>query len=146
MSASQQPWSPGYNRIEDFLATPRRPRNLPAPRSNPLRDLVSQKSRASEAIRERRRVQELKNELPSIIQERVGEQIDRLESRLLTEVKEIGQRAIEESTTVISKQLNGRIEVLEKVSKIQTETLNTLRDSSQVAEQKVSQVVNQMEW
>ena len=127
------------------MATPRRPRALSAPKSNPVRDLVSQKSRALEAARERRRVQELKSELPSIIQERVGEHIDRLETRLLTEVKEIGQRAIEESTTAISNQLNGRIETLEKVSKLQTETLATLRDSSKLAEHKVSQVVTQIE-
>ncbi len=127
------------------MATPRRPRNLPAPRPNPLRDLVSQKTRATDAARERRRVQELKSELPSIIQERVGEQIQKLETRLLTEVKEIGQRAIEESTAAISEQLSGRIETLEKVSAMQTKTLAGLRDSSEVAERKVSEVVDQIE-
>ena len=127
------------------MATTRRPRNLPAPKPNPLRDLVTQKSRAAEAARERRRVQELKSELPSIIQERVGEQIQKLENRLLTEVKEIGQKAIEESTAAISEQLNDRIETLEKVSEMQTQTLATLRDSSEIAERKVSQVVDQIE-
>lgn len=127
------------------MAPPRRPRNLPSPASNPLRDLVRHKSRAAEAARERRRVQELKSELPSIIQERVGEQILKLESRLLTEVKEIGQRAVEESTAAISEQLNGRIETLEKVSALQTKTLAGLRDSSEIAERKVSDVVDQIE-
>jgi len=127
------------------LATPRRPRNLPAARPNPLRDLVTQKSRAVEAARERRRVQELKSELPSLIQDRVGEQIQKLETKLLTEVKEIGQRAIEESTAAIGHQLSGRIETLERVSAMQTETLESLRDSSQVAERKVSAVVSQIE-
>jgi uncharacterized coiled-coil protein SlyX len=138
--------APSYNYLEETLATPpRRPRNLPAPKTNPLRDLVSQKSRAADAARERRRVQELKSELPSIIQERVGEQFQKLENRLLTEVKEIGQRAIEESTAAISEQLSGRIETLEKVSAMQTQTLAGLRDSSEVAERKVSEVVDQIE-
>jgi uncharacterized coiled-coil protein SlyX len=127
------------------LATPRRPRSLPAPKSNPLRDLITQKNRSVEAARERKRVQELKNELPSIIQERVGDQIQKLEDRLLTEVKEIGQRAVEESTAVISQQLNGRIETLEKASAMQTQTLASLSDSSRIAESKVSQVVSQIE-
>ncbi len=127
------------------MATPRRPRSLPAPKSNPLRDLITQKNRSVEAARERKRVQELKNELPSIIQERVGDQIQKLEDRLLTEVKEIGQRAVEESTAVISQQLNGRIETLEKASAMQTQTLASLSDSSRIAESKVSQVVSQIE-
>ncbi len=127
------------------MATPRRPRNLPAPRPNPLRDLVTQKSRATDAARERRRVQELKSELPSIIQERVGEQIQKLESRLITEVQELGQRAMEESTNALTEQLSGRIETLEKVSAMQTQTLASLRDSSQEAERKVSAVVSHIE-
>jgi hypothetical protein len=127
------------------LATPRRPRNLPAARPNPLRDLVSQKTRAAEAARERRRVQELKSELPSIIQERVGEHIQKLETKLLSEVKELSQRTIEQSTAAISNQLGGRIDTLEKVSQLQTETLESLRDTSRMAEQKVSSVVEQIE-
>jgi hypothetical protein len=127
------------------LATPRRPRGLAAPKSNPLRDLVTQKSRSIEIARERRRVQELKTELPSLIQERVGNQIQKLETRLLTEVKEIGQRAIEESTAAISEQLNGRIETLEKVSAMQTHALAGLTDSSRTAERKVGEVVAQIE-
>jgi len=127
------------------LATPRRPRNLPAARQNPLRDLVTQKNRAAEANRERRRVQELKSELPSIIQDRVGEHIQKLETKLLSEVKELSQRTIEESTAAISNQLSGRIETLEKVSQMQTETLESLRDSSQIAERKVSDIVTQIE-
>src|ERR1035438_6226397 len=105
MPDPQQSWSPRYNRTEDSLATPRRPRNLPALRPNPLTDLVTQKTRAAEAARERRRVQELKSELPSIIQERVGEHIQKLETKLLSEVKELSQRTIEESTAAISHQL-----------------------------------------
>ncbi len=127
------------------MATPRRPRSLPAPRPNPLRDLVTQKTRATDAARERRRVQELKNDLPSIIQERVGEQIQKLETRLITEVQELGQRAMEESTNALTEQLSGRIETLEKVSALQTQTLASLRDSSEEADRKVSAIVNQIE-
>jgi len=110
-----------------------------------LRDLVTQKTRAADTIRERRRVQELKSELPSIIQDRVGEHIQKLETKLLSEVKELSQRTIEESTAAISNQLSGRIETLEKVSQMQTETLETLRDSSQIAERKVGDIVTQIE-
>ena len=137
--------SSSYNRLEDLLATPRRPRNLPAARPNPLRDLVTQKARAADANRERRRVQELKSELPSIIQDRVGEHIQKLETKLLSEVKELSQRTIEESTAAISSQLSGRIDTLEQVSKMQTDTLESLRDSSQIAERKVSDIVTQIE-
>lgn len=127
------------------MDTPRRPRNLPAARPNPLRDLVAQKHRAAEAIKERRRVRDLKSELPSIIQDRVGEHIQKLESKLLSEVKELSQRTIEQSAAAISNQLNGRIETLEKVSQMQTETLENLRDSSQIAERKVGDIVTQIE-
>jgi hypothetical protein len=127
------------------LPSQRRPGNLPAARPNPLRDLVTQKTRSVQAARERKRVQELRTDLPSIIQERVGEHIDKLEGKLLSEVKELSQRTIEESTAAISQQLSGRIETLEKVSVRQTETLENLRDSSRAAEQKVDFVVNQIE-
>ena len=127
------------------MATPRRPRSLGAPKSNPLRDLIAQKGRSIDVARERKRVQELKSELPTIIQDRVGDQIQKLETRLLTEVKEIGQRAIEESTAAISEQLNGRIDTLEKVSAMQTQALASLTDSSRTAERKVGEVVAQIE-
>src|SRR5665213_3247127 len=134
-----------YNRIGDPLAPPRRPRNTSLQRSNPLRDLVSQKQRVTEIVRERQRVQQLKSDLPSIIEDRVGQQIQKLETKLLTDFKEMGQKAIEQSTAVLSEQLNDRIDTLEKVSKLQTRTIANLRDSSQIAEQKVSAVVNQIE-
>lgn len=127
------------------MATPRRPRNIPSARPNPLRDLVGQKNRSVEAARERRRIQELKSELPSLIQERVGEHIDRLESKILSEVQELSQRTVDASTAAISSQLDGRIRNLEQVSQIQTETLESLRDTSRIAEQKVSAVVDQIE-
>jgi hypothetical protein len=135
----------GYNRIEDSLAL-RRPRATSLQRQNPLRDMVSQqRQRALETTRERQRIQQLKSDLPSIIEDRVGQQIQKLETKLLTDFKEIGQKAIEQSTQALSEQLNGRIDTLEKVSKIQSKTIQNLRDSSKIADQKVSAVVTQIE-
>jgi hypothetical protein len=125
--------------------TPRRSRNNLLSRSNPVRDLVSQKQRATEVVREKQRVQQLKSDLPSIIEDRVGQQIQKLETKLLTDFKEIGKKAIEQSTAVLSEQLNDRIDTLEKVSEMQSKTIESLRDTSRIAEQKVSSVVSQIE-
>ena len=134
-----------YNRTEELLASPRRSRNSSVTRSNPVRDLVSQKQRAAEVVREKQRVQQLKSELPSIIEKGVGQQIQKLETKLITDFKEIGKKAIEQSTAALSEQLNDRIDTLEQVSKLQSSTIASLRDSSQIAEQKVSSVVSQIE-
>jgi hypothetical protein len=127
------------------LAPPRRPQDQSPQKSNPLRNLVAQKQRASEIVREKQRMQQLKSNLPSIIENRVGEQIQKLETKLLTDFKELGQKAIEQSAAVLGEQLNERIDTLEKVSKLQTRTISTLRDSSRVADQKISAVVSQIE-
>ncbi len=127
------------------MAPPRRPQNTSLQKSNPLRNLVSQKQRASEIIREKQRMQQLKSDLPSIIEDRVGAQIQKLETKLLTDFKELGQKAIEQSTAVLGEQLNERIDTLERVSKLQTTTISSLRDSSKIADQKISAVVNQIE-
>jgi chaperonin cofactor prefoldin len=126
------------------LTPPRRMQNQFLRKSNPLRNLVAQKQRASEIVREKQRMQ-LKSNLPSIIEDRVGEQIQKLETKLLTDFKELGQKAIEQSTAVLGEQLNERIDTLEKVSKLQTRTISTLRDSSRVADRKISAVVSQIE-
>lgn len=136
----------GYNRTEGFLATTRRTsRNTPARRSNPLREMLNERQKAAEIARSRARVQQLKTELPSLIQDRVGEHMEKLESKLLNDFKALGQRAIEESTAVLNQQLNERIGSLEKVSAMQGQTLGSLRDSSKAADQKVGAVVNQVE-
>ncbi len=127
------------------MAPPRRPQNLSLQRSNPLRNLVSQKLRASEVVREKQRMQQLKNNLPSIIDDRVGEHIQKLETKLLTDFKQLGQMAIEHSSAVLSEQLNDRIDTLEHVSKSQTKTISTLRDSSRITDQKISAVASQIE-
>jgi hypothetical protein len=123
----------------------RNQRNAPSRRANPLRDMVADQRRAAEALRARERAQQLQADLPSLIEDQVGEHIQKLESRLLKDFKQMGQRAIEESTAVLNEQLSDRIETLEQISSIQSQTIVNLRDSSKAAEQKVSSVVNSIE-
>jgi hypothetical protein len=130
---------------EDLLATIRRtPRNL-IRRGNPVRDVVAEKQRAVELARSHQRVEQLQSDLPSLIHNHVGEHMDKLQNKLITDFREMGQRAIEESTAVLSDQLSERIDTLEKVSVMQTTTLEKLRDSSKTAEQKVSLAVDSIE-
>lgn len=110
-------------------------RDVPGRKLNPLRD----------AMRERQRAERLKSELPSLIEDQVDEHIRKLESKLLDDFRRMGRRAIEESTAVINEQLHDRIETLEEISSLQSRTLTNLRDSSKIAEQKVSSVVNSIE-
>ena len=123
----------------------RNQRNAPSRRTNPLRDMVADQKRAAEALRARERVQQLQADLPSLIEDQVGEHIQKLESKLLQDFKQMGQRAIEESTAVLNEQLSDRIETLEQISSIQSRTIVNLRDSSKAAEEKVSSVVNSIE-
>jgi hypothetical protein len=123
----------------------RNQRNSLGRRTNPLRDMVGDQKRAAEALRARERAQQLKAELPSLIEDQVGEHIQKLESKLIQDFKQMGQRAIEESTAVLNEQLSDRIETLEQISSIQSRTIVNLRDSSKAAEQKVSSVVNSIE-
>lgn len=109
----------------------RNQRNTPGRRPNTLRERVSEQQR--------------KANLPALIEDQVGEQIQRLKSKLLRDFRQMGQKAIEESTTVLNEQLSERIEALEQISSIQSRTIVNLRDSSKVAEQKVSAVVNSIE-
>jgi hypothetical protein len=123
----------------------RNQRNTPGRRPNPLREMVADQKRAAAAARTRERAEKLKADLPSLIEDRVGEQIQKLESKLLQDFKQRGQKAIKESTAVLNEQLSERIETLEQISSIQSRTIVNLRDSSKVAEQKVSSVVNSIE-
>lgn len=127
------------------MASPQRPQNQSLQKSNPLRNLVSQKQRASEVVREKQRMEQLNSNLPSIIEGRVDQQIQQLETKLLFDFKELGQRALEQSTAVLGEQLNDRIDTLEHVSKLQTKTISTLRDSSRIADQKIGAAVSQIE-
>lgn len=117
----------------------------PGRRPNPLRDLVTEKQRSAALARERMRAEQLKEDLPSIITEQVGQHMEKLENKLLKDFESLGKRAIEESTNVLNETLNDRLESLEKVSEMQSKTLAMLSDSSRAAEAKVSTAVNSIE-
>jgi hypothetical protein len=123
----------------------RNQRGTPGRRLNPLREMVTDQKRAAELARTRERAEQLKADLPSLIEDQVGEHIQKLESKLLNDFKQMGQKAIEQSTNVLNEQLSERIETLEQISSIQSRTIVNLRDSSKIAEQKVSSVVNSIE-
>ncbi len=106
---------------------------------------MAEKQRALEAARSRQRVQQLQSDLPAIIEDQVGEHMRKLEAKLLSEFKDMGERAVEESAAVLHEQLGDRLNTLEKVSNMQSRTLLSLRDSSRLAEQKVSSVVDTIE-
>jgi hypothetical protein len=103
------------------------------------------KQRSAEVARTRQRAERLESELPGLIEDQVGEHMQKLESKLLNDFRQMGQRAIEQSTAVLNEQLNDRIETLEQISSIQSRTITNLRDSSKIADQKVSSVVNSIE-
>jgi hypothetical protein len=117
----------------------------PGRRANPLRELLAGQKRASELARDRERAQQLKAELPSLIENRVGEHLQKLETKLLKDFQQIGQKAIDESTAVLSDSLSERIDTLEQISSIQSRTIVNLRDSSKAADEKVSFVVDNIE-
>ncbi len=123
----------------------RRPRNSSSRASNPLRELLAERSRTSDFGRGRRRDQEISGDLPSLIEERVGEHMEMLETKLVENFREMGQRVVEQSTQALTSQLDGRITQLEQISALQTETVDRLRDSSKISSQKVSGVVNRIE-
>ena len=123
----------------------RNQRNTPGRRLNPLREMVTEQKQAAELARTRERAEKLKADLPSLIDDRVGEHLQKLENKLLKDFKQMGQKAIDESTAVLNEQLNERIETLEQISSIQSRTIVNLRDSSKIADQKVSLVVNSIE-
>ncbi len=107
--------------------------------------MLAERNRAAELTRVRERERGLAEDLPSLIDERVGQQMDKLETKLVEGFREMGQRVVEESTNVLTSSLDGRISQLEEISLLQTETINRLRDSSRDSEQKVSGVVNNIE-
>jgi hypothetical protein len=135
----------GYNSQKTPINMRRNQRNTPGRRINPLREMVTDQKRAAETARTRERAEKLKANLPTLIEDRVGEHLQKLETKLLKDFKQMGQKAIDESTAVLSEQLTDRIETLEQISSIQSKTLVNLRDSSKSADQKVSAVVNSIE-
>jgi hypothetical protein len=123
----------------------RNQRNTPGRKLNPLRELMLEQQRSAEIARNRQRAERLKSELPALIQDQVGTQMQKLEDKLLRDFKQMGQKAVDESTAVLNDQLSGRIETLEQISSIQSRNITNLRDSSKIADQKVSSVVNSIE-
>lgn len=123
----------------------RRPRNSSARISNPLRDLLAERNLAAELARARQRERMLKEDLPSLIDERVGEHMEKLETKFVEGFREMGQRVVEQSTEALASSLDGRITQLEQISQLQTETIGHLRDSSKASEQRISGVVNSIE-
>ncbi len=106
---------------------------------------MNERTRAAELARFRQREREEMESLPALIDERVGEHIEKLETKLVDSFREMGQRVVEESTQALNTQLDARILQLEQVSTVQTETLNEMRDSSRAAEAKISGVVTTVE-
>jgi len=123
----------------------RRTRNSPGRLSNPLRDLLAERNRAAELARLRQLERSARENLPTLIDERVGEQMEKLESKLVEGFREMGRKVVEQGTEALTSSLDGRISQLEQISQVQTDNVNRLRDSSRIAEQKVSGVVNSIE-
>lgn len=134
---------PRYNLTGSSMR--RNQRNTPGRRANPLREMLMDRKRAAEAARTRQRAEQLQAELPSLIEDQVGEHLQKLETKLLQDFKQMGEKAVEESTAVLNDQLGERIDTLEQISSIQTRTIVNLRDSSKAADQKVSSVVESIE-
>jgi hypothetical protein len=83
--------------------------------------------------------------IPSLIEDHVEEQFDRLESKLISDFRQLGQQVIEESTAAITNQLGERIDTLEKISAIQGETLTNLQHATRVTEARVHSAVDSIE-
>jgi hypothetical protein len=126
----------------------RRQRTLPGRVANPVRELLAERTRAAELARQKQRdradLPALAN-LPSLIDEKVGEQMEKLETRLVEGFREIGKKVVLEGTEALTSSLDGRISHLEKISLLQTDNVNRMRDSSRVAEEKVAGVVTSLE-
>ena len=83
--------------------------------------------------------------IPSMIEDHVEEQFDRLESKLVSDFRQLGQQVIEESTAAITNQLGERIDTLEKISAMQGETLTNLQRATRVTEARVHLAANSIE-
>jgi len=118
---------------------------LPAGRPNPIRELIAEKQREAELGLTTRRVENLREDLPSLISEQVGQHMERLENKLVGELKELGQKAVEQSAQVLTEQLSERIETLEQISAMQSRSITGLKTSSKIAERKVGDVVDSIE-
>ena len=71
-----------------------------------MRELVAEQERSAPAARPGLLTEESKSELPSIIEDHVGEQIQKLEGRFLSGLRQPGEKAGEEKTAVLNEQLS----------------------------------------
>jgi hypothetical protein len=133
----------GYHQTGVNLAPIRRTPRRGTRRPNPLLDLLEDPNRPSSRLRPR--ADSIAARLPSLIENQVEEQFDRLESKLINDFRNIGQQVIEESTTALSNQLGDRIDSLEKISALQTETLVNLQRTTRVTEARVHKAVSSIE-
>lgn len=120
-------------------------RHFSGRRPNPVRELIVEQRRAAEVQRTRARADKLHTELPAIIESQVGEHMQKLENRLIEDFREMGEKVVQKGAAALSEQLDERIESLERMSSFQTGTITRLQQSSRLAEQKVSSVVNSIE-
>ena len=133
----------GYHHSGENLAPIRRTPRRAIRRPNPLRELIADQERL--AARSRPRNDGFSARLPSLIEDQVGEQFERLESKLLSDFKQMGQQVIEKSTAALSSQLGERINSLEKISALQTETLVNLSRTTKATEARVHSAVSSIE-
>ena len=113
-----------------------------ASRANPLRELLADRERLSARPR---LPNDLAADLPSLIENQVDQQFDRLESRLIQNFKQMGQQVIEESTAALNNELGSRIDSLEKLSAQQNEALRSISRTTRATEGRVHSVVNSIE-
>jgi hypothetical protein len=107
--------------------------------------LFTEKQRTAAIIRSRQQVENLQSSLPALIENQVGEHMQRLEDKLITDFRNMGQRVIDGSTAALNDQLQDRIQSLENFSALQSKTLSNLSDTTRVTEHKVSSAVNSIE-
>ncbi|MEP6715866.1 MAG: hypothetical protein ABJC09_09830 [Terriglobia bacterium] len=108
-------------------------------------ELIAEKEEAAKKAREEVRLQKLTVDLPAFIDNQVGEQIGKLEDRLVTDFKLLGDRAVGESTKILAERLGGRLASLEKIAAMQSVTLLELQNSSKATQQRIGSVVDEIE-
>jgi hypothetical protein len=124
--------------LAQFRRTPRGGGRRP----NPIRELADQERSLAHT---RGRGENLTARIPSLIENQVEAQFDRLESKLIGDFRQLGQQVIEESTAAITNQLGDRIDTLEKISAMQGETLTNLQHATRVTEARVHSAVDSIE-
>ena len=109
-------------------------------RPNPLRELLAEREGLHTPAQTGH--DGITSRLPSLIEDQVERQFDRLESKLIRDFREIGTKVIEDGTAVIGNQLGERIDSLEKISALQTETLVNLNRTTRATEARMTSAVD----